>query len=113
MTVQEVRSCDTQSTVLHYILDGRAGKMEATSNGLFMLRKLRNNLLPVDGNENVVAGTKNYVPALYGSSQCCILASCTVCPSNYLSRLKKQAQITANWETLFDRGKCLFSERFI
>ena len=55
VTVLEVRSCDTQSTVLHYILDGRAGKMEATSNGLFMLRKLQNNFLPVDGNENVVA----------------------------------------------------------
>ena len=70
MTVQEARSCNTQSTVLHYLLDGRAGKMEATSNGLFMLCKLQNNFLPVGGKENVVAGTKNYVPALYGSSQC-------------------------------------------
>ena len=105
---------DTQpaeSTLLHYILDGRAGKMEATSNGIFILRKLRNNLLPANGNEYVVA--KNYVPASHGSSQCWIPAGSTAYPSNHLSRLKRQAKITANWEALFDGGKCLFSQRFL
>ena len=49
VTVQEARSYDKQSTILHYILDDQARKMEmeATSNGLFMLRKLQNNLLLV------------------------------------------------------------------
>ena len=42
-----------------------------------------------------------------------IPAGCTAYPINHLSRLKKQAQITANWEALFDGGKCLFSEIFL
>ena len=78
-----------------------------------MLRKLQNNLLQVGGNENMMAGTKYYVPTLYGWSQCWIPAGCTTYPSNHLSRLKKQPQITSNWEALFDGGKCLFPERFL
>ena len=79
-------------TVLNYIIDGRAGKMEAASNGLFLLQKLRNNLFPADGDENVVAERENFVPVLYGLSQCSISASCMAYPSNHLSQLKKQAQ---------------------
>ena len=72
MVVQEARSRDTQpaqSNMLHYIIGGRAGKMGETCNGLFVLQKLRNNLLPADGNENVVAGRRIYLPASYGSSR--------------------------------------------
>ena len=93
MAVQETRPHDTQPiTMLHYILGGRAEKVESR---LFMLRKLWNSLLSVERNENVVAGPRNYVPTSYGSSQCCIPAGCTAYPSNHLSRLKKQEKITS------------------
>ena len=56
------------SAVIHYTLDGRAGKRSLPSNGLILVRKLRENLLPGDGDENACV-QKEYVAETYGVVQ--------------------------------------------
>ena len=98
--------------VLHYILDGRAGKMTLPSNGLVLARKLRENLLPPDEKEND-SPQKEYTSEAYGSAQYWAPAGVIGFAKHHLTRLQQRAKVADRWSALFDGKQCRFSNRFL
>ena len=77
------------------MLGGRAGKMALPSNGLILVRKLRENILPCT-NEDENLNHRQYVVESCGPDQCWV-------PSGIaLARLQEQAKVVDRWTTLFD-----------
>ena len=97
---------------LHYMLGGRAGKLDLLPTTQFVtVKKLKANLLPASSNADENSG-RGLVLQTYGSDQYWARTGVTGVATHHLTRLRNQAKVAANWEALFDGGKCLFSERF-
>ena len=97
---------------IYYTLDGRAGKIILPSNGLILVRKLREGLVPADNVDENTGGRK-YVSVICGPNQCWVPAGITVYAANHLARLQQRAKVFDRWVALFSKKKCLFSNQFL
>ena len=70
VSIQPQQSGNEPPATIYYMLGGRAGNMALPSNGLILMRKLRENLLPCDNEENEMRAQKEFIVGGYGPTQC-------------------------------------------
>ena len=113
VSIQPPQSGNEPPATIYYMLGGRAGKMALPSNGLILLRKLRENLLPCDDEENEMRARKEFIVGGYGPTQCWVPVGTEVVAKHQLTRLRQQAKVASQWNSLFDGKQCKLSNRFL
>ena len=111
-TAQQVKQSPTPS-VIHYVLDGRAGKMAIPANGLLLVRKMRENLEPLTYTDTEEAKYKRvrtrFTAASYGSVSVWIPARASLVGSNHLSRIECESSRSRRFYRRFSKKQCMLS----
>ena len=104
---------DIQQQTIHYTLEGRAGKIAVPSNGLLLVRKLRENLEPLtytDTNKtrrNRI--NKRFRIAVFGCVSLWVPVGASLVRSNHLSRLQKDSAGICRFYSRFNGKRCKLS----
>jgi len=95
VAIQPLQPRDEPPAVIHYTLGGRAGKMTVPSNGLLLVKKLRQNLEPLTYTDTDITkrkrDNKRFRIAVFGSVSVWVPTGSSLVASNHLSRLEEDS----------------------
>ena len=80
-----VLTSQIRSAIVHYVMNGRAGRIVTPPNGIITRSKLEKNLLPVDQDDFGKENNSGYSVQTYGERQYLTPNGVTGCDSNNLA----------------------------
>lgn len=98
---------------IHYTFNGRAGIVKPDDSGVILFSELAENLEPLTpemmGDANGIRSRRRIHLQRYGKSHAWAPAGTVLVGRDYLTKLKKSAEIVKNLKDLMDADKCVIS----